>query len=134
MLPSLLLSLACAADPFPFAVAEAEQSVEIRPDELKAHVFRLAGQEFLGRRDDGGERAAEHLAAAFGKLKLKPAFGESYFQPIPWLLTTPRADGKTYVGRNVAGYIPGSDPKLADEWIIFSAPPDIPIPYCSGRK
>ena len=65
--------------------------------------------------------AAEHIAAAFGKLKLKPAFGDSYFQPIPWLLTTPREDGKTYVGRNIAGYIPGSDPKLADEWIILAA-------------
>ena len=55
-------------------------------DELKAHVYRLASPEFLGRRGPGAARAAHYIADCFEKLKLKPAFGESYFQPIPWLL------------------------------------------------
>jgi Peptidase family M28 len=118
---SLLLSIALAADPFPFEKEEAELSAGIFEHELKAHVYRLAGPEFLGRKGDGGTRAAEHIAGMFAKLKLKPAFGESFFQPIPWLLTTPRADGSTIAGRNVGAYIPGSDPALADEWIILAA-------------
>lgn len=120
MIP-LLLSVALAADPFPFAKEEAELSAAIHAHELKAHVFRLAGPEFMGRKGDGGERAAEHIASAFTKLKLRPAFGESYFQPIPWLLSTPRADGKLVAGKNVGCFIPGSDPDLADEWIILAA-------------
>lgn len=97
----LLLSCALAADPFPYAEAEAELSVEIRDAELKAHVHRLASPEFLGRRGDGADRAAEHVAAAFAKLPLKKAFDDSFFQPIPWLLTTPPPNGKSSIGRNV---------------------------------
>lgn len=121
MYPAILLA-ALAADPNLLARDEAEISAAIGEHELKAHVVRLAGQEFLGRGPgDGGDRAAEHLAAVFRKLPLQPAFGSSYFQPIPWLLTTPRADGKTVIGRNVGAFIPGSDPAVANEWIIVSA-------------
>lgn len=120
MLLTLLLSCLAAAD-FAYVAEEAEISAEIRPAELKAHVYRLSGPEFLGRRGDGADRAAEHLAERFRKLPLKPAFGDSYFQPIPWLLTSPRADGKTVIGRNVGAYLPGSDPQLAGEWIILAA-------------
>ena len=63
MIP-LLLSLALAADPFPFEKEEAELSAGIHEHELKAHVYRLAGLEFLGRKGDGGTRAAEHIADA----------------------------------------------------------------------
>src|SRR5262245_9417987 len=121
MLPVLLLTAGLAGDPFPYAEAEAELSAAIHEHELRAHVFRFASPAFLGRRDDGADRAAEHIAAAFARLQLKPAFGDSFFQPIPWLLTTPRADGKQFVGRNVGAFLPGSDPKLADEWIILAA-------------
>ncbi len=120
MIP-LILAIALAGDPFPYEKEEAESSAAINTHELKAHVYRLAGPEFMGRKGDGGERAAEHIVAAFTKLKLRPAFSDSYFQPIPWLLSTPRADGKTIAGRNVGCFIPGSDPALADEWIILAA-------------
>ncbi|MBX7103936.1 MAG: M28 family peptidase [Gemmataceae bacterium] len=117
----LILMLALCADPFPYEKDERELSADIHEHELKAHVYRLAGSEFMGRSGDGGERAAVHIADAFRRLPLKPAFGDSYLQPIPWLLTTPRADGKKVVGRNVGAYLPGSDPALADEWIILAA-------------
>jgi hypothetical protein len=120
MTTTLTLLVALAADPFPFAAAEAELSAAITEAELKAHVYRLASPEFLGRRGAGAERAAEHLAATFMRIGLAPAFGDSYFQPIPWLLAggdqPPRA-----VGRNVGGVIPGTDPQLRDEWIVLSA-------------
>jgi hypothetical protein len=100
--------------------AENELSEEITVAELKAHVYRLASPEFLGRRGSGAARTARHLAAAFERLKLEPAFGDSYFQPIPWLLGD---DGRkeSFIGRNVGAVLPGSDPKLKDEWVLLSA-------------
>jgi hypothetical protein len=101
--------------------AEAELSIEIGLRELKAHVHRLASPEFLGRRGPGAARAANHLAEAFRRLKLQPAFDGSYFQPIPWLLADEEARGNSFVGRNVAAVLPGADPVVSEEWIIVSA-------------
>src|SRR5947209_6794470 len=121
MFPALALALALGADPTPVIdeKAEAELSEEIRSEELKAHVYRLASPEFKGRRGPGAARAARLIAAAFEKLKLKPAFGESYFQQIPWL-PAGKGDDHSFIGSNVAGMIVGSDPKLKDEWIVLS--------------
>ena len=57
-----LCTLAFALGPNPseslYAQVEAELSVDIRVDELKAHVYRLASPEFLGRSGPGAERTA----------------------------------------------------------------------------
>jgi hypothetical protein len=106
--PSLFLDL-----------AEAEQSAEIHVHELKAHVYRLASPEFLGRRGPGAARAAQHLAAAFKRTGLQPAFGSSYFQPIPSLVG--ETGSESFLGRNVGAVLFGSDPKLKDEWVLVSA-------------
>ncbi len=115
---ALALTLGLAGDPSPLA-AEDELSEQITAPELKAHVYRLASPEFLGRRGAGAARAARHIAEAFERLKLEPAFDGSYYQNIPWLLADKNQD--SFVGRNVAGFVPGSDPELKDEWIILSA-------------
>jgi hypothetical protein len=104
----------------PFA-AEEELSEDITAAELKAHVYRLASPEFLGRRGPGAARASQHIADAFKRLKLEPAFGNSYFQPIPWLLAEDDKRDDSFVGRNVVAVLPGSDPKLKDEWVCLSA-------------
>ena len=80
--------------------AERELSPDIRVDELRAHVYRLASPEFLGRSGPGAARTARHLADAFGRLGLKPAFGDSFYQDIPSLLN----DGKNdIIGRKCRG-------------------------------
>ncbi len=117
MLAYTLLVLCTAAEPFPDAAAEAEVSAAITERELKAHVYRLASPEFLGRKGPGGQRAADHIAELFRKAGLAPAFGESYFQQIPWNV----GDKGGFVGKNVAAMIPGSDPTLRDEWVLLSA-------------
>lgn len=121
MLPIVTLYLALAADPFPYAKDEAELSEEIRTLELRAHVFRLASAEFQGRRGAGAARAARHMADAFAKLKLKPAFGDSFFQQIPWLLNDGKNKETSFIGKNVAAILPGADPELKDEWILLTA-------------
>jgi hypothetical protein len=120
MLPVFALALALGAEPFPYAKDEAELSEEIRVEELRAHVYRLASPEFLGRRGPGAARAAKHIAEAFKTLKLEPAFGDSYFQPIPWLVPNSKIKEKSFIGSNVGAVIPGTDPKLKDEWILLS--------------
>jgi hypothetical protein len=120
MVPTLSLLIVLAADPFPYAAAEAELSEAITEAELKAHVYRLASPEFAGRKGPGGERAARHIADTFKRIGLAPAFGDSYFQPIPWLLGGIGRESKI-VGRNVGAMLPGCDPALRDEWIVLSA-------------
>src|ERR1700722_3660146 len=121
MTVTFLLTLALAADPFPYAAAEAELSEAITVAELKAHVYRLASPEYRGRRGPGAARAAQHIADLFKRTGLAPAFGESYFQDIPWLLTNGSEGGPAFVGRNVGAILPGSDPALKDDWIVLSA-------------
>jgi Zn-dependent M28 family amino/carboxypeptidase len=120
---ALLLALQPAEPaPFPFAKAEAEISVDIHVDELKAHVYRLASPEFLGRKGPGAARASQYIADLFKKLPLQPGFGKSWFQPIPnYLKEGNITSDKDFLGRNVVAILPGSDPKLKDEWICLSA-------------
>jgi hypothetical protein len=102
------------------SAAEMELSPDIHIYELRAHVYRLASPEFLGRRGPGAARTSRHLADAFQRLGLKPAFGDSYYQDIPSLLGD--GAGKAgIIGRNVGALLPGSDPKLKDEWVLVSA-------------
>jgi len=118
---AVALVLGHGDDPFPYAAEEAELSVDIGVHELKAHVYRLASAEFMGRKGPGAARTSRHLAAMFQQLKLEPAFGTSYFQPIPWLVADDRDRPHSFLGRNVAAVLPGTDPALADEWILLSA-------------
>lgn len=122
----LLLPLINLPVPFPaeLAPAEMELSAEIGIEELKAHVYRLASSEFLGRRGPGGARAARHIAALLRHLKLEPAFHGSFFQMIPSHFKEgpeEKSGAQTFMGSNVAAVLSGSDPKLRDEWIILSA-------------
>src|SRR5579883_3353433 len=102
------------------SIAESELSPEIHAHELRAHVYRLASPEFLGRRGPGAARTARHLAAAFKRLGLKPAFGDSYYQDVPSLLH--EGVGKAdVIGRNVGALLPGRDSRLQEEWVLVSA-------------
>src|SRR5947199_7014199 len=108
---NLALVLLVGLGPVP-TYGEAELSQAIHTHELRAHVYRLAGPDFQGRQGPGAARAARHVAAAFERLKLQPAFGKSYFQDVP-----AGNDPNTFLGRNVAAVLPGTDPDLKDEWI-----------------
>src|SRR6516225_5836656 len=101
--------------------AEAELSEDITVAELRAHVYRLASPEFLGRKGPGAARASRHIAAAFERLKLGPAFGDSYFQDVPSPLADDDDPVGRFIGRNVGAILPGTDPKLRDEWVLLSA-------------
>lgn len=116
-----LAAFALGVPPADIDDAERELSEAIHSRELKAHVYRLASPEFLGRRGAGAARTARHLAAAFGRLGLRTAFGDSYEQPIPAPAGENGGGAPGYLGRNVGGLIPGSDPTLKDEWVLLAA-------------
>jgi hypothetical protein len=92
----------------------------IQAKHVRPHIEFLAGEKLKGRSGAGGRLAAEYIRERFQEAKLAPLFdGESYFQEIPG-----RADEngeKPVLGRNVGGWIEGSDPKLRDEFVIISA-------------
>ncbi len=117
MIAAWLLALAPGVIP----VSPAGGAAEIETPALRAHVYRLASADFLGRRGAGAARASRYIADAFTRLKLPPAFGDSYFQPIPWLLADRQRADASFIGRNVAAVLPGSDPVLRDEWIVVAA-------------
>jgi hypothetical protein len=92
---------------------------QIDPDDVRPHIELLASDQFEGRRGAAGVRAARYLVAHFRETGLQPLFGSSFYQPIPG---PDREDGtKTYYGQNVGAWLPGSDEKLRDEFIIVSA-------------
>jgi hypothetical protein len=81
----------------------------------------LASDEMKGR-DNGSpeiEKAAQWLAEKYKELGLQPVPGqESFFQEYTVIS---RIDGSDIPAKNVIGYLRGSDPKLADEYIVLSA-------------
>lgn len=105
-----------AHEPQPFPAVPAISSDEVRP-----HVEYLAGPELRGRGDPQSKRlAAGYIQTHFERLGLKPLFaGEEFFQTIPG---TANAEGRQILsGRNVGAWLPGTDPKLRDEFLIISA-------------
>jgi hypothetical protein len=87
-------------------------------------VVRYLADDALGGRLAGseGERcAAAYIVTRFEQLGLKPA-GEdgTYFQEVPLAsATNPHAPAGT--GRNIVALLPGTDPELADQVVVFGA-------------
>jgi hypothetical protein len=117
---AVMAAVAAACSACLSEAGDAERSADIHVAELKAHVYRLASPEFMGRHGPGGARAARYVAEAFEHLGLEPAFGDSYYQDIPSLLHEGTRKA-SIMGRNVAAVLPGTDPKLQDEWVLLSA-------------
>ena len=80
----------------------------------------LANPALRGRSGDEAVVAAHYLRRHFQKIGLRPLFPDGeYFQFIPG-----RKDENgvpKVMGRNVGAWLPGSDPKLRDEFIMVTA-------------
>jgi hypothetical protein len=57
----------------------------ITVDELKSHLFEIAGDEYEGRNtgDEGQKKAARYIADEFASIGAKPVVNGSYFQEFP---------------------------------------------------
>jgi hypothetical protein len=80
---------------------------------LKRHVEILASPEFGGRRDAGAVKTRAYLIGEFKQLGLEPLFGDSFTQNV----TGKGPDD--VLGVNVGARIVGSDPNLAEKWVIL---------------
>lgn len=103
------------------AASEAGRAVAaaIGADDVRGHIEYLASPALRGRRGEDARRAADYIRRHFDQCGLQPLFDGEWFQEIPGAADD---DGRTAIlGRNVAGWIPGSDPALRDQFVIVSA-------------
>ena len=112
--------LAVSALPFLVATAAWSQSFDVSENALKAHVSFLASDALKGRNTPSPELdiSAEYIAAQFRRAGLEPAFGESFFQEGD---ITNRRTQETGKAKNVGAILRGSDPTLAQTYIVVSA-------------
>ena len=84
--------------------------------DVKRHVEWLADPARRGRSGEAARLSADYLRDHFRRLKLKPLFGDSYFQPLPG--RKDKSGKPLTAGRNVGAVLPGQKP---DEIVILSA-------------
>lgn len=113
-------SATAATPPSPPAAAELREfAPAISVAAIKPHVEFLASDDLRGRSGADARRAAEYIVDQFQHLKLKPLFDEGYYQVIPGRSDDPNRS--VVLGRNLGGWIEGSDPELKQELVIVSA-------------
>jgi hypothetical protein len=98
-------------------VAAPSLGAEPQPDlaRLKGHVEALASPAFEGRRDEGAVKARAYLIEEFRKLGLEPLFAGSFTQDVTG------KGPEDVLGVNVGARIVGTDPALAEKWVVLGA-------------
>ena len=116
--------LCSASDPFPWkaSINRSRREVldHISAASLKGHLWFLASDLLEGRGSPsrGLDIAAEYIAAQFRRAGLEPVGDDDYYQT-----TTLKARGSNdeQKVRNVIGVLRGSDPKLANTYLMVTA-------------
>lgn len=103
----------------PRPVRDSGQIITITADDVRPHVHALAQPDQRGRGPEDREAAREYLLARYREYGLKPLFGESYLQPLPAGRIGEALE--TFIGANIGGYLPATDPTLRSEWLIINA-------------
>jgi len=116
LLSLLLVTATLAADKKPAPPKSPTPPTPISVTDVKPHVQWLADPARRGRSGESARESANYLRDHFRRLKLRPLFGESYFQSLPG-----RKDEKKQartIGQNVGAVLPG---RKSDEIVILSA-------------
>jgi hypothetical protein len=110
VLPALILLLALQTDPLAESLKRIDEAV------LKAHLAVLASDEFEGRAAGfpGNEKAVEYLVKELTAYGVEPAGVDGYLQEFEF-----GSRGETRKAKNVIGVIPGTDPRLREEFVAI---------------
>ena len=105
----------------PNPAQNSKSSGAISANAVRPHVEYLASPRLEGRGTPRGKQLArDYICKQFEELRLEPLFGKSgYFQDIPG--PAGKRGERTVLGRNIGGWIRGSDPALCDQFVILSA-------------
>ena len=90
----------------------------IRAEDVIARIGVLADDSMRGRRTPSPEldMVAEWIAGEFAEMGLEPGGDDGSF-----VQRYPLPNGEEATAPNVVGILPGSDPELRDEYVIYSA-------------
>jgi len=122
------------ADDTPAVVSNKNFEPAIQADRMRAHIEFLASPKLAGRSGAAKVEARRYIIDQWKKAGLQPLFGglpgqapqeiklpdaTDFEQPIPG--AAEENGSVPILGRNLGAWLPGSDPKLAEEIIIVSA-------------
>ena len=120
VLAALAVGCASADDPSSGRSTEAVEAAAatIRAEDLIARIGVLADDSMRGRRTPSPEldEVAEWIGAQFAGMGLEPAGDDGSF-----VQRYPLPNGEDATAPNVVGILPGSDPDLRDEYVVYSA-------------
>jgi len=86
---------------------------------LRKHVAFLASPEAGGRSGRGKAIARDYIVREFIRAGARPFFDGEWIQPVPGQIGLSGEAGPE--GENIGACVPGTDPKLRDEWIVINA-------------
>lgn len=112
---ALLVWIVASVPIVPAAAADEPPGASARRTRIEGVVATLASPEFAGRRGPEARRSIELLSRRFDELGLAPLFADGYEQPFA------AREGGPEVGRNVGGWLEGSDPSRREEWVLVAA-------------
>ncbi len=96
----------------------------VSKDKIKGHIYFLADDLLKGRETGTPENkiAASYLANTLRSYGVKPnPKTGTYYQPVSLKVNTRGRGTSTVMSQNVVGIVEGTDPKLKEEYIIYSA-------------
>jgi Peptidase family M28 len=120
ILAAAALTLATARCRDATSPGNAGRASTITASEMRLWIYRLADDSMMGRGTPSPEldEAAATIAAYFARLGLRPAFADQrYVARYP----APPAGGTPDSAPNVAGILPGSDARLAGQYVVLVA-------------
>lgn len=116
MFSSILVALAVQAAPSQVPTTPTSPT-ELRVQDMKGHIYFLASDELEGRGTGsrGCWMASQYIAAHWRSLGLLPANDGSYFHHFDVRSRT----GEMLDARNTCAILPGTDPELADQYLVI---------------
>ncbi len=116
MISSILVAAALQAAPSQ-APSVPVSPTALRVQDMQAHIYFLASDELEGRGTGtrGCYMASEYIAAHWRRLGLLPGNGDSYFHHFDVRSRT----GEMLDARNTCAILPGTDPELADQYLVI---------------